>query len=56
MLAGVVVPTAGFESSGVSVPLVLSSQLAQKPMKHYLKTTSGFGGCNAAMVFSKVKL
>ncbi|WP_343306047.1 beta-ketoacyl synthase N-terminal-like domain-containing protein [Chitinophaga niabensis] len=56
MLAGVVLPTAGFESSGVSVPLVLSSQLAQKPMTHYLKTTSGFGGCNAAMVFSKVKL
>jgi len=56
MLAGVVIPTAGFESHGVSVPLMLSSQLAQKPMLHYLKTTSGFGGCNAAMVFSKVKL
>lgn len=56
MLAGIVVPTAGFESPGVSVPLILSSQLAQKPMLHYLKTTSGFGGCNAAMVFSKVKL
>jgi len=56
MLAGVVIPTAGYESPGVSVPLMLSSQLAQKPMQHYLKTTSGFGGCNAAMVFSKVKL
>ncbi|MRG46048.1 beta-ketoacyl synthase [Chitinophaga sp. SYP-B3965] len=56
MQAGVVIPTAGYESPGVSVPLILSNQLTQKPMLHYLKTTSGFGGCNAAMVFSKVKL
>ena len=52
----VVIPTAGFESSGVSQPLMVSSQLEQRPMQHYLKTTSGFGGCNAAMVFSKVQL
>lgn len=56
MQAGVVIPTAGYESPGVSVPLMVSSQITQKPMQHYLKTTSGFGGCNAAMVFSKVKL
>ncbi|MBO9151055.1 beta-ketoacyl-[acyl-carrier-protein] synthase family protein [Chitinophaga sp. GCM10012297] len=52
----VVIPTAGFASSGISHPLMVSSQLEPRPMAHYIKTTSGFGGCNAAMVFSKVKL
>lgn len=52
----VVIPTAGFASSGTSQPLMVSSQLEPRPMAHYLKTTSGFGGCNAAMVFSKVTL
>lgn len=52
----VVIPTAGFQTPGTSHPLMVSSRLEQRPMQHYLKTTSGFGGCNAAMVFSKVKL
>lgn len=56
MMENVVIPTAGFAESGVSVPLKLSNRLEQRPMAHYLKTTSGFGGCNAAMVFSKVDL
>lgn len=56
MKHGVVLPTAGFESSGISHPLMVSSHLEKRPMQHFLKTTSGFGGCNAAMVFSKVTL
>lgn len=52
----VVIPTAGFATSGISHPLMVSSQLEPRRMAHYLKTTSGFGGCNAAMVFSKVTL
>lgn len=47
------IPTLGFETLGVSQPVLVSNQLAQAPMQHFLKTVSGFGGCNAAMVFSK---
>jgi len=49
----VVIPTLGFETLGVSEPVKVSSEIIQKEMKHFLKTVSGFGGCNAAMVFSK---
>jgi len=49
----VIIPTLGFEELGVSLPVKVSSTLQQQPMQHYLKTVSGFGGCNAAMVFSK---
>lgn len=56
MKHGVVLPTAGFESSGISHPLMVSNQLEKRPIRHFLKTTSGFGGCNAAMVFSSVTL
>jgi 3-oxoacyl-[acyl-carrier-protein] synthase-1 len=47
-----VLPTLGFETLGVSMPVQVSSRLQQKEMHHFLKTVSGFGGCNAAMVFS----
>ncbi|GEP96438.1 beta-ketoacyl-[acyl-carrier-protein] synthase family protein [Chitinophaga cymbidii] len=56
MMENVVIPTAGFSTSGVSVPLKLSNVPEQRQMAHYLKTTSGFGGCNAAMVFSKMNV
>lgn len=48
-----VIPTLGFETLGVSEPVQVSNQLKQLAMQHFLKTVSGFGGCNAAMVFSK---
>jgi len=48
-----VIPTLGFEQLGVSMPVNVSSTLTRQPMQHYLKTVSGFGGCNAALVFSK---
>lgn len=43
----------GFETLGVSVPLNIISKTTQQPLQHCLKTASGFGGCNAAVVFSK---
>jgi 3-oxoacyl-[acyl-carrier-protein] synthase-1 len=49
----IVIPTLGFETLGVSEPVKVSSEIIQKEMKYFLKTVSGFGGCNAAMVFSK---
>jgi 3-oxoacyl-[acyl-carrier-protein] synthase-1 len=48
-----VIPTLGFETLGVSQPVQVSRELEQKEMQHFLKTVSGFGGCNAAMIFSK---
>ncbi len=56
MYGNVVPGTAGFEQPGTSLPLQVSGLPLHRPMEHYLKTTSGFGGCNAAMVFSKVTL
>ncbi|HEY8955887.1 beta-ketoacyl-[acyl-carrier-protein] synthase family protein [Chitinophaga sp.] len=52
MKAGVVLPTKGFEVPGVSMPVNVHNTLLQKTSRHFLKTVSGFGGCNAAMVFN----
>lgn len=49
-----VIPTMGFEQLGVSMPVNVIKILEQRPMQHYLKTVSGFGGCNAAVVFSLI--
>jgi 3-oxoacyl-[acyl-carrier-protein] synthase-1 len=51
--ANLVLPTLGFEQSGVSQPLNICSTLLSAPLKNCLKTASGFGGCNAALVLSK---
>ena len=47
------IPTAGFETLGVSQGLNVIKELRQKPLTTYLKTASGFGGCNAALVLKK---
>jgi 3-oxoacyl-[acyl-carrier-protein] synthase-1 len=49
----VVVPTMGFEDIGVSEPVNICSEIINRPLKNCLKTASGFGGCNAAVIFSK---
>ncbi|WP_111599111.1 beta-ketoacyl synthase N-terminal-like domain-containing protein [Chitinophaga skermanii] len=49
----VVLPTLGFQTLGVSQPLHVPNVILQQPTNYYLKTTSGFGGCNAAMIFGK---
>ena len=50
---GLVLPTLGFEKPGVSVPVNICSERLHGSFTHFLKTASGFGGCNAAAVFSK---
>jgi 3-oxoacyl-[acyl-carrier-protein] synthase-1 len=50
---GIIFPSLGFEENGVSKPINICTKLTEKPIKHALKTASGFGGCNAAMIFSK---
>lgn len=47
------IPTIGFNKLGVSQPINICTSLNKKPTQHCLKTASGFGGCNAAMIFSK---
>jgi 3-oxoacyl-[acyl-carrier-protein] synthase-1 len=46
-------PTAGFENGGVSYPLNVIKVPGQLEMTTCLKTASGFGGCNAALVLHK---
>ncbi|HMH23381.1 MAG TPA: beta-ketoacyl synthase N-terminal-like domain-containing protein [Puia sp.] len=53
MKEGLILPTMGFEQIGVSEPLNICSSLLRTPLKNCLKTASGFGGCNAAMIMSK---
>ncbi len=48
-----VIPTIGFQQTGVSRPINICNQLLKISAGHCLKTASGFGGCTAALVFSK---
>lgn len=52
LLLGEVWGTPGFASLGVPVPLSVSSMTRSVRMRHCIKTASGFGGCNAAIVLS----
>jgi 3-oxoacyl-[acyl-carrier-protein] synthase-1 len=43
----------GYEHSGVSEPVNVLQQPLQQAYNYVLKTASGFGGCNAALVWKK---
>lgn len=43
----------GYEQHGVSVPLNVIKKSEKKVLNAFLKTASGFGGCNAAIVIGK---
>jgi 3-oxoacyl-[acyl-carrier-protein] synthase-1 len=45
------IPTLGFKEMGVSSPINICTELLSGNYKNCLKTASGFGGCNAAVVF-----
>jgi 3-oxoacyl-[acyl-carrier-protein] synthase-1 len=53
LAAGLIIPTKGFEQLGVSQPLNICHTLVSASLNNCLKTASGFGGCNAALVLSK---
>ncbi|HMK25581.1 MAG TPA: beta-ketoacyl synthase N-terminal-like domain-containing protein [Chitinophagaceae bacterium] len=53
MKEGLVLPTMGFEHMGVTSPVNICSSLYKTSLQNCLKTASGFGGCNAALIFSK---
>lgn len=44
----------GYDQPGVSVPLNIIEHHESKPVNRCLKTASGFGGCNAAIVYQKL--
>jgi 3-oxoacyl-[acyl-carrier-protein] synthase-1 len=49
----VVLPTLGFVTMGVTAPLNVCTAILPGNYHTCLKTASGFGGCNAAVLFSK---
>jgi 3-oxoacyl-[acyl-carrier-protein] synthase-1 len=44
-------PSKGYETSGVSKPLNIIRKTESQKVRKVLKTSSGFGGCNAAILF-----
>lgn len=50
---GIILPTRGFETLGVTSTLNIATKLTSSSLKTFLKTASGFGGCNGAVIFSK---
>jgi len=44
----------GFSVMGVSQPIEVVAEKTTKEIKYFLKTASGFGGCNTAVLFEKV--
>jgi len=49
-----ILPSLGFQESGVSKPITVFTEFQNKEMNCFLKTASGFGGCNTAILFEKV--
>lgn len=48
-----ILATKGFETIGVTHPLVLSNQNQTTEKQAFIKLLSGFGGCNAALLMAK---
>jgi 3-oxoacyl-[acyl-carrier-protein] synthase-1 len=50
---GIILPTKGFEKAIRQHSYCMQNSLIRKPLQNCIKTASGFGGCNAAVLFSK---
>lgn len=44
----------GFKTLGVSQPIHVIKKTTSKELNTFLKTASGFGGCNTAIIFKKI--
>lgn len=51
----ILIPTRNYTEQGTAMPLNIIENIEQKPIDVFLKTASGFGGSNAAMVIKKHK-
>ncbi len=47
------IPSAGYEKHGVTVPVNVTTEMIQADIQCVLKTASGFGGSNAAIIWRK---
>lgn len=47
------IPSAGFETLGVPKPITISRKFEPANIQYALKTASGFGGCNATLIWGK---
>lgn len=48
-----IIPSLGYSEPGVSKPLNVATGLQNTSLTNCLKTASGFGGCNAAIIYHK---
>ncbi|MNY69757.1 hypothetical protein D3C86_2077430 [compost metagenome] len=44
----------GFDEIGVSEPIHVIERNEAATINYFLKTASGFGGCNTAVIFEKI--
>jgi 3-oxoacyl-[acyl-carrier-protein] synthase-1 len=51
MKENIIIPTIGFSTPGTEKPVNVIKELQHASIRKSLKTASGFGGCNAAVVF-----
>jgi 3-oxoacyl-[acyl-carrier-protein] synthase-1 len=51
---GTMIATKGYQQPGVSKPVNVCKETMDLETSHCVKTASGFGGCNAALVFHKM--
>jgi 3-oxoacyl-[acyl-carrier-protein] synthase-1 len=55
MLQNTLFVSHGFDEMGVSEPINIIQKNEEKNIEFFLKTASGFGGCNTAVIIKKVK-
>jgi len=53
LVENILIPSIGYNESGTSTKLNIQTKLETKEMNRFIKTMSGFGGCNAAVCFEK---
>lgn len=53
VLLGKLFASMGYDEPGMSQPLNVIEKNTDKSIRYFLKTASGFGGCNTAVVFEK---
>lgn len=54
MRENILIPTLGFSTPGTEMPLNIVKESGRAELQTCLKTASGFGGCNAAIIFRKL--
>jgi 3-oxoacyl-[acyl-carrier-protein] synthase I len=53
MKENIIFPTMGFTTAGTEMPVNIVKEIRKATLKKCLKTASGFGGCNAAIILEK---